>query len=207
MQFFIYITVRRLQSKGILMQMFPLHEKEELKRLSFSWYKKVKLSLQPLGKWKKCQISVTVTLCENLVWIAHSLFVQRQCGKIYLSHLLLLLLHPSNFVAVFLLFSFEPSSSLSCFDWDVLSVASPTHNFLLHSLFPDAIRHYYGEGQTLYFGFLEYFTFALVPLALIGVPYYLFDWEDYDKYVILAVFNLVWCTVILEVQRVVFTSF
>uniref|UniRef100_A0A8D0A2F2 Anoctamin n=1 Tax=Sander lucioperca TaxID=283035 RepID=A0A8D0A2F2_SANLU len=105
--------VRRLQSKGILVQVFPLHEKEELKRLSFSWYGKVKLSLQPL----------------------------------------------------------------------------------------DDIRHYYGEGQALYFCFLEYFTFALVPMALIGVPYYLFDWEDYDKYVIFAAFNLVWCTVILELWK------
>uniref|UniRef100_A0A671XLM7 Anoctamin n=1 Tax=Sparus aurata TaxID=8175 RepID=A0A671XLM7_SPAAU len=105
--------IRRLQSKGILIQIFPLHGQEELKRLSFSWYKKVKLSFQPL----------------------------------------------------------------------------------------DNIRHYYGEGQALYFGFLEYFTFALVPMALIGVPYYLFDWEDYDKYVIFAVFNLVWCTVILELWK------
>lgn len=65
---------------------------------------------------------------------------------------------------------------------------------------PDAIRHYFGEGQALYFGFLEFFTFALVPMALIGVPYYLFDWDDYDKYVLFAAFNLVWCTVILEVR-------
>uniref|UniRef100_A0A8C5EEA5 Anoctamin n=1 Tax=Gouania willdenowi TaxID=441366 RepID=A0A8C5EEA5_GOUWI len=105
--------IRRLQSKGILIQMFPLHEKEELKRLSFSWFKKLKLSLQPL----------------------------------------------------------------------------------------DDIRHYYGEGQALYFGFLEYFTFALVPMALIGVPYFLFDWEDYDKYVIFAAFNLIWSTVILELWK------
>lgn len=82
-----------------------------------------------------------------------------------------------------------------------MSVTS--HNCLLHSLSTDNIRHYYGEGQALYFGFLEYFTFALVPMALIGVPYYLFDWEDYDKYVIFAVFNLVWCTVILEVWTVI----
>uniref|UniRef100_A0AAQ4NRR5 Anoctamin n=1 Tax=Gasterosteus aculeatus aculeatus TaxID=481459 RepID=A0AAQ4NRR5_GASAC len=106
-------VIRRLLSKGILIQVFPLHEKEELKRLSFAWYKKVKLSFQPL----------------------------------------------------------------------------------------EDIRHYYGEGQALYFGFLEYFTFALVPMALIGVPYYLFDWEDYDKYVIFASFNLVWCTVILELWK------
>ncbi|MEQ2197228.1 Anoctamin-10 [Xenoophorus captivus] len=42
--------IRRLLSKRILVQIFPLHHKEELKRLSFSWYKKVKLSLQPLGE-------------------------------------------------------------------------------------------------------------------------------------------------------------
>ncbi|KAM9852605.1 anoctamin-10 [Aulostomus maculatus] len=105
--------IRRMQSKGILIQIFPLHEKEELKRLSFSWYKKVKLSFQPL----------------------------------------------------------------------------------------DDIRHYFGEGQALYFGFLEYFTLALLPIALIGVPYSLFDWDNYDKYVIFAVFNVIWCTVILELWK------
>lgn len=105
--------VRRLQSKGVLVQYFPLHNKEDLKRLSFSWYKKIKLSFQPL----------------------------------------------------------------------------------------DDIRSYFGEGLGLYFGFLEYFTFALIPMALIGIPYYLFDWEDYDKYVLFAVFNLVWSTVFLEVWK------
>uniref|UniRef100_A0A672Q244 Anoctamin n=1 Tax=Sinocyclocheilus grahami TaxID=75366 RepID=A0A672Q244_SINGR len=106
-------VVRRLQSKGVLVQYFPLHNKEDLKRLSFSWYKKIKLYFQPL----------------------------------------------------------------------------------------DDIRHYFGEGLALYFGFLEYFTFALVPMALIGIPYYLFDWENYDKYVLFAVFNLVWSTVFLEVWK------
>uniref|UniRef100_A0A9J7ZVR2 Anoctamin n=1 Tax=Cyprinus carpio carpio TaxID=630221 RepID=A0A9J7ZVR2_CYPCA len=43
-------VVRRLQSKGVLVQYFPLHNKEDLKRLSFSWYKKIKLSFQPLGE-------------------------------------------------------------------------------------------------------------------------------------------------------------
>ncbi|XP_060778034.1 anoctamin-10 isoform X1 [Neoarius graeffei] len=106
-------VIRRLQSKGILVQYFPLHDKEELKRLSSNWYKKIKLSFQPLND----------------------------------------------------------------------------------------IRHYFGEGLALYFGFLEYFTFALVPMALIGIPYYLFDWEDYDKYVLFAVFNLIWSTVFLEVWK------
>ncbi|XP_077431329.1 anoctamin-10 isoform X3 [Vanacampus margaritifer] len=105
--------VRRLQSKRILIQMFPLHDREELKRLSFKWYKKVKTSLQPL----------------------------------------------------------------------------------------DDIRHYYGESLALYFGFLEYFTMALVPLALMGLLYCQFDWENYDKYVFFAAFNLIWCTVIFELWK------
>ncbi|CAJ0927868.1 unnamed protein product [Ranitomeya imitator] len=63
------------------------------------------------------------------------------------------------------------------------------------------IRHYFGDTIGLYFGFLEYFTLALIPMALIGIPYYFFAWEDYDKYVIFATFNLVWSTVILEVWK------
>lgn len=63
------------------------------------------------------------------------------------------------------------------------------------------IRQYFGEGLALYFGFLEYFTLAMVPMALIGIPYYLWDWEDYDKYVLFAVFNLVWSTVFLEAWK------
>ncbi|ERE75143.1 anoctamin-10 isoform X6 [Cricetulus griseus] len=65
----------------------------------------------------------------------------------------------------------------------------------------DSIRGYFGETIALYFGFLEYFTFALIPMAIIGLPYYLFVWEDYDKYVIFASFNLIWSTVILEVWK------
>lgn len=45
-----FFLVRRLQSKGILVQYFPLHDKEELKRLSSNWYKKIKLSFQPLSE-------------------------------------------------------------------------------------------------------------------------------------------------------------
>ncbi|KAI1885680.1 hypothetical protein AGOR_G00206310 [Albula goreensis] len=105
--------MRRMQSKGVLVQIFPLHDKEDLKKLSLSWYRKVKISYQPLAD----------------------------------------------------------------------------------------IRHYFGESMALYFAFLEYFTFALAPMAFIGIPYYLFAWEDYDKYVLFAVFNLVWSTVILEVWK------
>ncbi|XP_073425113.1 anoctamin-10 isoform X1 [Dendrobates tinctorius] len=105
--------VRRMQTSGVLIQIFPLHDKEELKRLSFQWYRQIKFAYQPIDK----------------------------------------------------------------------------------------IRHYFGDTIGLYFGFLEYFTLALIPMALIGIPYYFFAWEDYDKYVIFATFNLVWSTVILEVWK------
>ncbi|XP_068944702.1 anoctamin-10 isoform X3 [Petaurus breviceps papuanus] len=65
----------------------------------------------------------------------------------------------------------------------------------------DGIRAYFGETIAIYFGFLEYFTLALIPMALIGLPYYVFDWEDYDKYVVFASFNLIWSTGILEVWK------
>lgn len=38
-------------------------------------------------------------------------------------------------------------------------------------------------------------------MALIGVPYYIFAWEDYDKYIIFATFNLLWSTIVLEVWK------
>ncbi|XP_034616752.1 anoctamin-10 isoform X1 [Trachemys scripta elegans] len=105
--------MRRLMTSGILHQIFPLHDTEELKKLWYTWCGQVKISYQPL----------------------------------------------------------------------------------------DEIRCYFGETIALYFGFLEYFTFALVPMALIGIPYYVFAWEDYDKYVMFASFNLLWSTVILEVWK------
>ncbi|XP_053122082.1 anoctamin-10 isoform X1 [Hemicordylus capensis] len=105
--------IRRLITNGILIQIFPLHDTEELKKLKHTWCGQVKVRYQPL----------------------------------------------------------------------------------------DEIRCYFGETIAVYFAFLEYFTLALVPMAVIGIPYYFFDWEDYDKYVMLAAFNLLWSTIILEVWK------
>ncbi|XP_058412007.1 anoctamin-10 isoform X2 [Diceros bicornis minor] len=105
--------LRRLLTSGIVIQVFPLHDNEALKKLEDSWYTRFALKYQPI----------------------------------------------------------------------------------------DSIRGYFGETIALYFGFLEYFTFALIPMAVIGLPYYMFAWEDYDKYVIFASFNLIWSTVILEVWK------
>ncbi|XP_008119508.1 anoctamin-10 isoform X2 [Anolis carolinensis] len=105
--------MRRLMTNGILIQIFPLHDAEALKKLGHIWYRQMKFRYQPL----------------------------------------------------------------------------------------DEIRCYFGETIAFYFAFLEYFTFALIPMAVIGIPYYIFDWEDYDKYVLFAGFNLVWSTVILELWK------
>ncbi|XP_067837810.1 anoctamin-10 isoform X2 [Heptranchias perlo] len=105
--------IRRLQTSGILIQLYPLHDGAELKKLSFIWYGRLKLAFQPL----------------------------------------------------------------------------------------DDIQKYFGQNIALYFAFLEYFTIALFPMAVIGVPYYLFAWEDYDKYIVFATFNLLWSTIVLEVWK------
>lgn len=47
--FFLSLLVRRLLTSGILVQIFPLHDREELKKLSHSWYGRVKVGYQPLG--------------------------------------------------------------------------------------------------------------------------------------------------------------
>ncbi|XP_048367532.1 anoctamin-10 isoform X2 [Sphaerodactylus townsendi] len=105
--------LRRLLTNGILVNIFPLHDTEELKKLGHTWYGQLKIRYQPL----------------------------------------------------------------------------------------DEICNYFGETIAFYFAFLEYFTFALIPMAVIGIPYYIFAWEDYDKYVMFATFNLLWSTVILEVWK------
>ncbi|XP_078473623.1 anoctamin-10 [Lampetra fluviatilis] len=104
---------RRFQSKRLLVQIYPLHDTEELKKLSALWYQQARPSYQPL----------------------------------------------------------------------------------------EAIRRYFGEEIALYFGFLGFFTWALVPMALMGLPYYLFAWEDFDKYVLFAGLNLAWATVVLELWK------
>ncbi|XP_044862383.1 anoctamin-10 isoform X4 [Mauremys mutica] len=49
--------MRRLMTSGILLQIFPLHDTEELKKLRYTWYGQVKISYQPLvilEVWKRC---------------------------------------------------------------------------------------------------------------------------------------------------------
>jgi len=45
----VFLLVRRLLTSGVLVQIFPLHDREELKKLRHSWYGRVKVGYQPLG--------------------------------------------------------------------------------------------------------------------------------------------------------------
>lgn len=42
-------AVRRLLTSGIVVQVFPLHDNEALKKLEDSWYTRFSLKFQPIG--------------------------------------------------------------------------------------------------------------------------------------------------------------
>jgi len=64
----------------------------------------------------------------------------------------------------------------------------------------DEIRNYFGETVSIYFAFLEFYTYFLMPPAVLGIISHLFasrlneDWAV----ALFCVFNLVWSTVFLE---------
>ncbi|KAG8437235.1 hypothetical protein GDO86_008079 [Hymenochirus boettgeri] len=64
----------------------------------------------------------------------------------------------------------------------------------------DDVRAYFGEPVALYFSFLGFFTFSLTAMVLLSyVPAFLQD--SSDKYIIFAVFNVLWSTVTLELWK------
>nr|XP_014353638.1 PREDICTED: anoctamin-10-like [Latimeria chalumnae] len=61
-----------------------------------------------------------------------------------------------------------------------------------------SIHAYFGDTIALYFSFLQFFTFSLVPMAVLGALMYLLSWDSVEKYLLFAVFNVVWSTATLE---------
>ncbi|CAH1779721.1 unnamed protein product [Owenia fusiformis] len=63
------------------------------------------------------------------------------------------------------------------------------------------IQQYFGETIAMYFAFLGHYTMGLIPPALIGLIYWFTAWEDINKNVFFAIFNLIWTTVFLETWK------
>ncbi|XP_069777075.1 anoctamin-10 isoform X2 [Narcine bancroftii] len=62
--------IRRLQTSGLLLQIYPLHNKTELKKLGTIWYKRLQVALQPLKVWKRW--------CAKLSYQWGTLLMKRQ---------------------------------------------------------------------------------------------------------------------------------
>ena len=53
----------------------------------------------------------------------------------------------------------------------------------------------------MYFAFLGFYTVALIPPALIGLFYFFTAWENVNKHVFFAIFNLIWTTIFIEAWK------
>ncbi|XP_066569946.1 anoctamin-10 [Amia ocellicauda] len=62
----------------------------------------------------------------------------------------------------------------------------------------DSIQSYFGGHVGFYFSFLDYYTASLLPPAIIGLIVFLLPKETVNGYVLLAVFNMIWSTVVME---------
>ena len=72
---------------------------------------------------------------------------------------------------------------------------------IFFNLFSDAIRNYYGSTIAVYFAFLEYYTFALVPPVILVFFFSLVDTDETWKNLIFAVINVMWGTAFLELWK------
>ena len=65
----------------------------------------------------------------------------------------------------------------------------------------DDIREYFGETIALYFGFLGFYSLALVPPVLLVVVFALSGAHEQTKNTVFAILNLIWGTVFLEAWK------
>ncbi|XP_039619756.1 anoctamin-10 isoform X1 [Polypterus senegalus] len=65
----------------------------------------------------------------------------------------------------------------------------------------DDIHSYFGTPIAFYFSFLVFYTWSMVPPAVMGGLLYLMPWDSLIGYITLAIFNVIWSTVVLELWK------
>ncbi|MGH0130772.1 UNVERIFIED_CONTAM: hypothetical protein FKN15_066301 [Acipenser sinensis] len=65
----------------------------------------------------------------------------------------------------------------------------------------DYIHSYFGGPVAFYFSFLGFYTVSLLLPAVLGAVLYFLPWHSLNGHVLLAIFNVVWSTVFLELWK------
>ncbi|CAF3286759.1 unnamed protein product [Rotaria sp. Silwood2] len=60
------------------------------------------------------------------------------------------------------------------------------------------VRNYFGENVAYYFAFLEFYTKALIPTAILGFFVSIWPGWDFFKYSLFCIFNVIWWSIFME---------
>uniref|UniRef100_A0A096LTC7 Anoctamin n=1 Tax=Poecilia formosa TaxID=48698 RepID=A0A096LTC7_POEFO len=65
----------------------------------------------------------------------------------------------------------------------------------------DKVNEYFGSSVAFYFSFLDFYTWSLLPPAILGLFIAYFSTKDIDLHNLKAVFSMLWSTVVIELWK------